>query len=91
MGSVLHEIHSDEEKKTVMEEIFRVLKPGGRFVTLELVRNWKMYLTLLFFALVWKPVKYWEKLFAESNTRVIELGVTRSVLDMVTFVVGDAE
>jgi SAM-dependent methyltransferase len=87
MGSVLHEIHSEEDKKTAIKEIVRVLKPGGRFVTLELVRNWKMYLTLLFFAFVWKPVKYWESLFSRPNTRIIEFGITKSVLDMAVFVV----
>ena len=86
MGSVLHEIHGKEDQVRVLKEITRVLKPGGRFVTLELVRNWKMYITLLLFAPVWKPVKYWEDLFRGAGMRAAGLYTTRGILDMAVFV-----
>jgi len=87
MGSVLHEIHGKEDQITALREISRVLRPGGRFVTLELVRNWKMYLTLLLFAPVWRPVRYWEDLFSGAGLRVTGIYKTRGILDMVVFVV----
>jgi ubiquinone/menaquinone biosynthesis C-methylase UbiE len=87
MGSVLHEIHSVDEKITAIREIMRVLRPGGRFVTFELIRTWKMYVTLLFFAHVWKSLKYWEELFGEVGTEVQKIEITKSILDMAVFVV----
>jgi ubiquinone/menaquinone biosynthesis C-methylase UbiE len=66
-GSVLHDIHSDKEKKRAVQEVHRVLKPGGTFIALELFRDTRMWLTLLFFSLAWKPREFWKKLFNESS------------------------
>lgn len=61
-GSVLHEIHGYENQLKVMGEIYRVLKPGGKFITVEILRKPKLFLLVLFFALVWRPQEYWKNL-----------------------------
>ncbi len=83
-GSVLHEIHDDKEKLIVLNEIHRVLKPGGKFVTIEILRDVRLYLALLYFAFVWKTKNFWETLLSKSNfkewksathTRFLNLGI----------------
>ena len=66
-GSVLHELHDDEDKNKAIREIIRVLKPGGKFITLELLKDAKMFLVLLFFAFVWKSKKFWVDLLNKSD------------------------
>lgn len=48
-SSVLHEIHGHENQQKAMREIYRVLKPGGKFATLEILRTPKLFLLMLFF------------------------------------------
>lgn len=83
-GSVLHEIHDDKGKLIVLNEIHRVLKPRGKFVTIEILRDRRLYLTLLYFAFVWKTKNFWETLLSKSNfkewesethTRFLNLGI----------------
>jgi ubiquinone/menaquinone biosynthesis C-methylase UbiE len=71
-SSVLHDIHSDMDKKKAVQEVHRVLKSGGIFVALELFRDTRMWLTLLFFSLVWKPEKFWRKLLNESSFKYVQ-------------------
>ncbi len=59
MGSVLHEIHGREDEIRAIKGVLRVLKPGGMFLTLELLRTWRMFVTLMTFAPVWKTEEYW--------------------------------
>ncbi len=66
-GSVLHEIHEEENKIKAVKEILRVLKPGGKFITIELLRDARMFLAMLFFAFVWKPKKYWVDLLNRNG------------------------
>jgi ubiquinone/menaquinone biosynthesis C-methylase UbiE len=47
-GSVLHEIHGRENQQKAMQEIHRVLKPGGKFVTLKILRTPKIFLLASF-------------------------------------------
>ncbi|MFX1284187.1 MAG: class I SAM-dependent methyltransferase [Promethearchaeota archaeon] len=83
-GSVLHELHDDKDKLAALNEIYRVLKPGGKFVTIEILRDKRLYLSLLYFAFVWKTKKFWENLFSNSQfnnqiskdyTRFLNLGI----------------
>ncbi|MHA2203608.1 MAG: class I SAM-dependent methyltransferase [Candidatus Hodarchaeales archaeon] len=83
-GSVLHEIHEDKDKLIVLNDIHRVLKPGGKFVTIEILRDLRLYLALLYFAFVWKTRNFWETLLSKSNfkewksethTRFLNLGL----------------
>lgn len=82
-GSVLHEVHGNELRLQALKEIMRVLKPGGKFISVEMLRDHKMKLSLLLFCRVWEPKKYWELLpeqagfqnqRAEEYTGFINLG-----------------
>jgi ubiquinone/menaquinone biosynthesis C-methylase UbiE len=72
-GSVLHELDKEEDKIKALKEIKRVLKPGGKFMTIELLRNARMSLAMLFFALVWKPKQYWINLLKKTGFRKLKV------------------
>jgi len=44
-SSVINNLHGDSEKLKALEEIFRVLRPGGRFLLLEPLRDFWGFLT----------------------------------------------
>jgi ubiquinone/menaquinone biosynthesis C-methylase UbiE len=71
-GSVLHELHEEEYKIKALKEIKRVLKPGGKFIIIELLRDARMFLAMLFFAFVWKPKQYWIKLLEKTGFRKLK-------------------
>ena len=82
-GSVLHELHSDELRLQALHEIMRVLKPSGKFISVEMLRDHRMKIAFLLFSRVWKPKMYW-KLHEQGGfdnqkikeyTRFINLGV----------------
>ncbi len=85
MGSVLHELHSEKDKTKALREIYRVLKPGGKFVTLEILRNKKLALCVLAFALVWKPKEYWPTLIERGGFRNVTTRSFRSVISFGIF------
>ena len=66
-GSVLHEIEGEENKLKALNEIYRVLKPNGKFIAIEIIRNFRLIITVLIFFFVWKPDKYWKTLFQKSK------------------------
>lgn len=86
MGSVLHELHSDEDKEKALREVYRVLKPGGKFATVEILRNKKLALSVLIFALVWKPKEYWAKLIEKSGFRNLNTRSFKSLINLGLFV-----
>jgi len=70
MGSVLHELHGGrEEQLHALNEAYRVLKPGGTFITVEFVTN-KLRTKLLFTVFLrlagFKSREYWSKLLKDS-------------------------
>ncbi|MFB0561908.1 MAG: class I SAM-dependent methyltransferase [Candidatus Lokiarchaeia archaeon] len=73
VGSVLHELREEEDKIKALNEIKRVLKPGGKFITVELLRNAKMFLAMLFFAFVWKPKQYWTNLLEKTGFKNLKI------------------
>ena len=72
-GSVLHDVHGDKNKEKSMKEIFRVLKPGGKFLMLEIFRDIKIYLMFLMFAYVWKPKYYWIELLNKFKFKKVKI------------------
>jgi len=85
-GSVLHEIHGHENQQKAMQEIYRVLKPGGKFVTLEILRTPKLFLLMLFFGFVWSPKDRWMKLISQSGLKNLKVAVVKGLLDIGIFV-----
>lgn len=64
MDNVLHEIEEEDLKIQALSEAYRLLKPSGRLVMLEWIRNRKLNAKLLFFAFVFKSLDYWNTLLA---------------------------
>jgi SAM-dependent methyltransferase len=85
MGSVLHELHSEKDKTKALREIYRVLKPGGKFITLELIRNKKLALCVLVFAPVWKPKEYWPPLIEKAGFRNVATHTFRNLINFGVF------
>jgi ubiquinone/menaquinone biosynthesis C-methylase UbiE len=85
MGSVLHELHNEKDKTKALREIYRVLKPGGKFITLEIIRNKKLALCVLVFAPVWKPKEYWPPLIEKAGFRNIVTHTFRSLINFGVF------
>ena len=87
MDSKLHEIEDEELKIKALDEVYRVLKPNGRFVMLELIRNRKMIRGLLFFAFVFKPLQYWNTLLAaHTDFQLRDPYIIKGPLDIVVYV-----
>jgi ubiquinone/menaquinone biosynthesis C-methylase UbiE len=86
MGSVLHELHSVEDKEKALREVYRVLKPGGKFATIEILRNKKLALCVLLFALVWKPKEYWARLIETNGFRNLSTRSFRSLINLGLFI-----
>ena len=77
MGSVLHELHDGhEEQLKALNEVYRVLKPGGTFLTMEFVTD-KLRTKLLF--TVWSKLagfrnrEYWVNLLQNSKLTDIQV------------------
>lgn len=85
MGSVLHELHREQDKEKALREVYRVLKPGGKFATVEILRNKKLALSVLLFALVWKPKEYWTRLIEKSGFRHLTTRSFRSLINLGLF------
>jgi ubiquinone/menaquinone biosynthesis C-methylase UbiE len=85
MGSVLHELHDEKDKEKALREVKRVLKPGGKYVTIEILRNRKLALSVLLFAFVWKPKEYWFKLLERNGFKNLTMNSSRSLINLGLF------
>ena len=72
-SSVLHDVHGDKNKEEAMKEIFRVLKPGGKFIAFEMYRDVRMHLAFLLFSFVFKPKHYWIELLNKFDFKNIKV------------------
>lgn len=85
-SSVLHEIHGLENQQKAMQEIYRVLKPGGKFVTLEILRAPKLFFLMLFFGFVWSPKEHWTNLIKQTGLENLRAFVLKALPDIGIFV-----
>jgi SAM-dependent methyltransferase len=68
--SVLHEMRSPESRRRAFHEVYRVLKPGGRFYVSELGRqNMVKYMGL--FGLMFKNKGFWEQQLAKNHFKIL--------------------
>ncbi|MEW6592570.1 MAG: class I SAM-dependent methyltransferase, partial [Candidatus Hadarchaeota archaeon] len=85
-SSVLHEIHGLKGQQKAMQEIYRVLKPGGKFVALEILRGPKLFALMLFFGFVWRPEEYWTNLIKQGKFKEPKVVVIKGFPDVAIFV-----
>jgi ubiquinone/menaquinone biosynthesis C-methylase UbiE len=85
-SSVLHEIHGPENQQKAIREIYRVLRPGGKFVTLEIPRTPKLFFLMLFFGFVWSPKEHWMNLIKQSGLKNLKVAVVKGFIDVGIFV-----
>lgn len=85
-GSVLHELREEEDKIKALKEIRRVLKPGGKFITVELLRDAKMFFAMLFFAFVWKPKQYWTNLLEKTGFKNLKIEEFKGYINYAVYI-----
>lgn len=63
-----------------------MLKPGGRFITVEILREPKLFLLMLFFAFVWSPNEHWINLIKHGGLENIKASTLKGLFGMGLFV-----
>lgn len=72
VSSVLHEIHEEGGKEKALNEIHRVLKPGGYLYLGEWNRaSWQTIVFMGLFLFVFKSRKFWEDLIISKNFKIL--------------------
>lgn len=67
-SSVINNLHGDSEKLVALREIFRVLRPSGRFLLLEPLRNaWGFLTWTPFFVWILLPKNRWVTLLEKTG------------------------
>jgi len=71
-SSVLHEVHKANGKNRAMQELYRVLRPGGYLYLSEWNRkSWQCIAFCGLCCYVFKKKEYWDKLMKENNLKDI--------------------
>ncbi|MFX1310685.1 MAG: methyltransferase domain-containing protein [Promethearchaeota archaeon] len=72
VSSVLHEVHDPNDQDKAIQEIYRVLKPGGYLYLSEWNRtSWQLIAFGGWCCFVFKHKDYWKKLLNENNFKDI--------------------
>lgn len=66
--------HLGENKLSGLKEMFRVLKPGGRFLLIIIVRGYSSFAIANILSLAFATRKDWKKLFFESGFTLVDEG-----------------
>jgi ubiquinone/menaquinone biosynthesis C-methylase UbiE len=67
--------HLGKEKMPALKELNRVLKPGGKFLLVVIVRNYATFAIASFLSLVAMGTKEsWRDLFRQTNFKLLEEG-----------------
>jgi ubiquinone/menaquinone biosynthesis C-methylase UbiE len=67
--------HLGEEKMPALQELNRVLKSGGKFLLVVIVRNYATFAIASFISLVAMGTKEsWRELFRQTNFKLLEEG-----------------
>ena len=84
-------MHGGENQQKAMREIYRVLKPSGKFATLEILRTPKLFLMTLLFGFVWSQKERWMNLVKQPGLKKLRLSVIKGTLDVGVFVAEKSE
>lgn len=85
-SSVLHEVRGDKNRRRALKEIYRVLRPGGKFITAEILRKPKLFAIVLFFGFVWENKRYWANLINWAGFKNLKVAVTEGLFDVGLYV-----
>jgi SAM-dependent methyltransferase len=66
--------HLGENKLLALNEMWRVLKPGGRFMLVMMVRGYSSFALGNIFSLAFESRKGWKRLFSQSRFSLIDEG-----------------
>ena len=66
--------HLGENKLAALQEMNRVLKPGGRFLMIILVRGYSAFSIANVLSLAIAPRKAWRQLFVQSGLKLVDEG-----------------
>ena len=66
--------HLGENKLPALKEMWRILKPGGRFLLIIIVRGYSSFAIANVLSLVFPTKKHWKQLFKQSGFVLVDEG-----------------
>ena len=63
-----------------------VLKPGGKFITVEIIKDIRLVIAVLIFTFVWKTDVYWKRLFQKSKFKNLKSKYRIRFLKLATYI-----
>ncbi len=66
--------HLGENKLIALKEMWRVLKPGGRFLLIIIVRGYSSFAIANVLSFAFPGREYWRQLFTRSNFKLVDEG-----------------